>query len=154
MRERDEKARRLRFKAKPRGLVPLVEPETNVAQMLYELKGSVKGLVAKDQQVIVYVPMSEKREQTTVPYSAIVFDAYGSSWIYLEKTPPSAKQHVFERRRIELGASRGDEIDVILSGLTKGDNVVTEGAQVLFSREFHKPPVPKGVPKQEVDDDD
>jgi membrane fusion protein, heavy metal efflux system len=136
-----------RLRAVPKGVVPQVEPDTHTVTALYEVKGKKDGLFAKDQLVTVHIPAGEKREQTVVPYSAVVFDAYGGAWVYVEKG------HTYERRRVELGPSLGDSIVVHRSGLTKEDNVVVNGAQAIFSREFHKPPAADGA-KQEVDDDD
>ena len=75
-----------------------------------------------------------------VPYSALVFDAFGHSWIYLERTAANAAKHQFERRRIEL-VSSGDGGVIVRPALESGERVVTNGAGVLFSREFHKTPV-------------
>src|SRR5262249_22753491 len=60
---------------------------------------------AKDQMVTVYIPLGQERTESVVPYSALVFDAFGGSWIYLDRTEAKAKdkESKFERRRVELG---------------------------------------------------
>jgi len=170
-----------RFRATPLGLVPQVDPVRHTADLLYELSpyslaargqqtvhavGSVaapllgmapaglpqRTAFAKDQMVTVYVPLGVKRVETVVPYSAFVFDAFGGAWIYLERTEAKAKEHRFERRRVEMGPVIGGEF-VIRPGLTSSDRVVVTGAGFLFSREFHSPPVAAGH-KQDIDDDD
>src|SRR5262249_49009868 len=93
------------FEAKPVAAVPQVDTIRHTADMLYELTPdpAKRLLLAKDQMVTVYVALGQQKEETVLPYSAVVFDAYAGTWIYLDKTPEGAKQHVFERRRVELG---------------------------------------------------
>jgi len=43
---------------------------------------------------------------------------------------------------VELGAPAGDDV-AVRPGLSRGTRVVTAGAAALFSREFHRPPVPE-----------
>jgi RND family efflux transporter MFP subunit len=133
-----------RYEAKPRHLVPAIDPDRRTADMLYEVTGPHQGLIAKDQLVSVFMPLGSISEKSLVPYSAIVFDAHGGTWVYVEKTTAGAKEHVFERRRVELLASAGKDV-IVRPRLATTDNVVTSGAQELFSREFYKTP---------VDDDD
>jgi RND family efflux transporter MFP subunit len=105
----------------------------------------------KDEMLTVQVPLGESRERTVVPAAAVVFDIHGGSWIYLERSPPDAKESVFERRRVQLGP-RVSTGQVITPALAREDRIVTTGAAALFSREFYKPPAPG--PAKEVDDDD
>ena len=109
--------------------------------------------LAKDQMVTVYVPLGTARKECVVPYSAVVFDAYGGAWIYLDKTAKEAETHLYERRRVELGPAVKEGI-VVRPALGPQEKIVVEGAAALFSREFHKPPVGAGAAKSEVDDDD
>ena len=109
--------------------------------------------LAKDQMVTVYVPLGAKRRQCIMPYSAVVFDAYGGAWIYVDKTGTAAGKHVYERRRVELGPAVKEGI-VVHPAIASTEKVVVEGAAALFSREFHKPPVGAGAAKTEIDDDD
>jgi multidrug efflux pump subunit AcrA (membrane-fusion protein) len=94
---------------------------------------------AKDQMVDVLVPLGGKRQESVVPYTAVVYDSYGGSWVYLDRSKDGDKKHVFERRRVEVGATVDGGV-VIGAGAQKGDRVVVEGVGVLFSREFHRPP--------------
>jgi cobalt-zinc-cadmium efflux system membrane fusion protein len=141
--------------AKPLAVIPLVDPIRHTADMLYELAlpTEQRPALAKDQMVTVQLPLGRLRESTVVPYSAVIFDAYAGTWIYLDKTPPGSAIHTYERRRVQLGPSV--EGGVVVRPLCQpGEQVVARGAAALFSREFHYPPVAKAATKQDVDDDD
>ena len=140
-----------RLAAKPLGIVRAVDPDRHTADILYELPAVLGMNLFKDEMVTVLVPLDRAREETVVPYSAVVFDAYAGAWIYLDRTPDGAKHDTYERRRVELAASLGKDV-VIRPGCKKGDRVVIDGAAELFSREFHKPPGVKSG--QDLDDDD
>jgi RND family efflux transporter MFP subunit len=144
--------REKRFEAVSKALVPVVDPDRHTAELLYEVVGPHDGLFAKDQLVSVFVPLGGSREHTVVPYSAVVFDSNAGAWVYLEKSAPDAKHHVFERRRVELGGSVGTDV-IVRPVLGKKDRVVISGAQELFSREFFRPPVAKGEKDEDLDDD-
>src|SRR5262249_48387365 len=64
--------------------------------------------LAKDQMLPVWIPAGGRRVESLVPYAALVFDAHGGTWVYVDRTAGGAEQHVYERRRVELGpAARG-----------------------------------------------
>jgi hypothetical protein len=69
-----------------------------------------------------------------------VFDTHGHAWVYLER-PEKDGKHQFERRLIELVTAVDGGL-LVRSSLRDGDVVVTEGAAVLFSRDFFKTPMP------------
>jgi multidrug efflux pump subunit AcrA (membrane-fusion protein) len=151
-----------RWQASPEGLVPLVDPVRHTADLLYRLDlpaGNTKEegkrpppVLAKDLMVTVLIPLGEKRPETVVPASALVHDAFGGTWLYLELSPGKG-HHVFERRRIELGPTV-PEGRVIRPGLTAKDKLVVKGAANIYSREFHKPPAGAAAAPPVVDDDD
>jgi RND family efflux transporter MFP subunit len=132
------------IEAKPVALVPLVDAVRHTADMIYELPAATgRPVLAKDQMVTAFVPLGRQSEETVVPYSAIVFDAYAGAWIYLEKEPKDGKQ-VYERRRVEVGASVDGGV-VVRPCCKPGERVVVTGAAALFSREFFFAPVPTGT---------
>jgi biotin carboxyl carrier protein len=104
---------------------------------------------AKDQLLTVFVPLGKLRTESVVPYSAVIFDSHGGAWIYLDRTPKQAAQHLYERRRVDLGPMVAGGV-VIRPAARRDDRVVVSGAGLLFSREFHQTPA-KSAP---VDDDD
>jgi RND family efflux transporter MFP subunit len=126
----------------PVALVPLVDLMRHTADQIYKLAGKLPvGLVAKDQMVTVLVPIGSEAQESVVPYSAVIFDAYGGTWIYLDRGADPKGVHTYERRYVLLGAALGNDV-VVRPTLRAGDRVVVEGAGVLFSREFFKPPLP------------
>jgi len=71
----------------------------------------------------------------------VIYDAYSGAWVYLDRGVDSKSGlHVFERRRVELGAAKGDDV-VIRPALQSTDRIVVDGAAKLFSAEFFKGPV-------------
>jgi RND family efflux transporter MFP subunit len=132
---------------------PQVDAPRHSADLVYELLPGKDKLpeFVKNQAVTVHVPLGRERSTTLVPYAAVVFDGFGGSWIYLDRTADGSSEHRYERRRVETGWSRGGEV-TIRPGFAQPEHVVVAGAGVLFSREFHRPPV--AGPASPVDDDD
>jgi RND family efflux transporter MFP subunit len=131
------------FKAKYVGRVAQVDPVKHTAELWYELLPTKEAdRFVKDQMVTVHIPLGKKEKGTVVPYSAIVFDVHGQAWVYLERAEEGGK-HKFERRFVELVTAVDNGLLVRGSpSLSDGDIVVTQGAAVLFSRDFFKTPVP------------
>jgi cobalt-zinc-cadmium efflux system membrane fusion protein len=153
------------FTLQPVAVVPLVDTARHTADLIYELPAEAvrQGIFAKDLMIAVAVPLGEPRPEKdlVVPYAAVVFDAYAGAWVYFDLTADGAKEHVYERRRVELGTriplaagayrDARDGVVIRLEDKPAG-RVVTAGAAALFSREFHKPPVAGS--SGPVDDDD
>lgn len=135
---------------KPMAFVPQVDLLRHTADMIYELPADTRPF-AKDQMLSVLIPLGGKHDECIVPYAAVVFDAYGGSWVYVERTEAGAKTHVFERRRVELGPAV-ETCVVVHPACKPGEAVVAAGAASLFSREFHKPPA-AGAAAKDLDDD-
>ena len=70
----------------------------------------------------------------------MIYDAHGHAWIYLEVTKENDARHRFERRPVEVVAAVDSGL-ALRTRLDSGERVVTSGAAVLFSRDFHKTPV-------------
>jgi RND family efflux transporter MFP subunit len=137
---KDAAGQPVRLEAEPVAFVPLVDPAKHTADLIYRLDaGKTTMPWAKDQMVDVLVPLGDKRKESVVPYTAVVYDSYGGSWVYLDRSKQGDNKHVFERRRVEVGATVDGGV-VIGSAAQEGDRVVVEGVGVLFSREFHRPP--------------
>jgi cobalt-zinc-cadmium efflux system membrane fusion protein len=135
----------LRFEAAPVAFVPLVDPVKHTADLIYRLPPAGKTMLwAKDQMVDVLVPLGTERKESIVPYSAVVYDSYGGTWVYIDRSKPGDKTHVYERRRVELGPTVGGGVVIRADGqhpaAQEGERVVVESTAVLHSREFHRPP--------------
>lgn len=139
--------------AEPVAMVPQVDLARHTADLLYRLPVAASVNLAKDQMLAVQVPLGESKRESVVPYAAIIFDAYAGTWLYVDQTPAKASDHVFERRRVELGPAVKGGI-VVRPALKPEDRVVVDGAAALFSREFHRPPVTVSGANAKVDDDD
>lgn len=137
--------------ASPLPAVPEVDPVKHTAELLYQLKVPEGRTVARNQMFEVDVPLRQATKETVLPYSALIFDAHGGTWIYVQRSKKTDKQQVFQRLRVELGPSLGKNI--VVRPPLGAEEVVVEGAGVLFSREFHRPPVAHAA-KAEVEDDD
>jgi hypothetical protein len=68
--------------------------------------------------------------QTTIPFSAVIYDARGRGWTYTSPEPL-----VFVRARIAVDREIGD-VAYLNAGPPPGTTVVTVGAQVLWGTEF------------------
>ena len=114
--------------ARPVRAPPTADPVAASADLFYELRGG--PLVRPGQRVSVELPLRGRSRQLVVPWSAVVYDINGSTWIY-ENTEP----HVFVRRRVEIAWVAGN-LAVLARGPAAGTRAVTEGAAELFGTEF------------------
>ncbi len=82
------------------------------------------------QRVGIWIPLRESQTGLIVPWSAILYDYHGGTWVYEE-----IQAGKFARRRVEVRAIESG--DALLSrGLRSGMNVVTDGSAELFGVEF------------------
>jgi multidrug efflux pump subunit AcrA (membrane-fusion protein) len=139
------------YDATPVAAVPLVDTARHTADLVYKMSPRPRTapgkppaeptFFAKDQMVTVFVPLGRKRDESVVPYDAVVFDAHGGAWVYIDRTLiKEDKVHRYERRRVELGPNVKGGV-VLRPAAQPGERVVVSGAALLFSREFHKTPV-------------
>jgi hypothetical protein len=68
-------------------------------------------------------------EQTVIPYSSIVYDTEGHTWVY---TSPQTGTYL--RTGVQVESIDGDDA-IIAAGLASGTAVVTVGAEELFGSE-------------------
>jgi hypothetical protein len=127
---------------RPVSLVPQVDAATHTAELYYDLAPALAELrqnkarlpvVAKDMRANVALPQQVRRDETVVPSEAVVRDAGGAAWIYLEREAEGGRRH-YERRRVEVGPLLKEGL-VIRPTLAPVDRVVTAGAAGLLSRE-------------------
>jgi len=86
------------------------------------------GIATAQVQNMAAVP--GKPQQTVVPYSAVLYDPTGATWVY---TNPESR--VFVREAITVDAIRGDRA-LLSKGPAAGTAVVTVGAAELFGAEL------------------
>jgi uncharacterized protein YcfL len=73
---------------------------------------------------------AEAQSQRTVPYSAVLYDVQGNTWVY---TMPKPLTYV--RHRVVVADIRSDQATLI-EGPPSGTMLVTEGAAMLYGTEL------------------
>jgi hypothetical protein len=105
------------------------DPLATSIDLYYEIENS-KGDFRPGQKISVTLPYSGTALSLVVPYSAIVYDIHGGTWVY-EQTAPN----VFVRRRVEV-ENVTNEKAILRRGPAPGTKVVYVGAAELFGTEF------------------
>ena len=113
---------------------PIPAPPTATAlsstvDLYYELKNP-DGQYRPGQRLGATLALSGETEQRGIPWSAVVQDVNGGSWVY-EVTAPQT----FIRRRVQVRQVIGDWM-VFDKGPAVGAKIVTEGVAELFGTEF------------------
>jgi RND family efflux transporter MFP subunit len=97
--------------------------------LFYEMDNT-DGAYRAGQRVQVSIELQESGEHVVVPWSAVLQDIHGGSWVYVQREPG-----VYVRTRIELQRVAGD-IAILAKGPQPGANVVTVGVAELAGSEF------------------
>jgi len=98
----------------------------------YQVSGAGHGL-APGQAVRVELPLSNNGNGTLrmiVPYSAVLYDVHGETWVYTNPAPLTFVRHLINVDYIE-----GDQA-ILLEGPPAGTSIVTVGVAELFGLEF------------------
>jgi RND family efflux transporter MFP subunit len=82
------------------------------------------------QRVGVTLPLKGDETSLVVPLSALVRDAHGSTWVYVNIAP-----HAYARQRVFVDRVVG-ELAALGSGPKVGAKVVTQGVAELYGAEF------------------
>ena len=105
------------------------DPQSVTVDIFYELPNTDFSY-RPGQKVSVTINLKVSEQTLVVPYSSILYDMYGGTWVY-ENTKPQK----YVRRRIEL-LHVLDGLAVLSRGPTVGAKVVSAGAAELFGTEF------------------
>ncbi len=105
------------------------DPLATSVDLYYELENS-KGAFRPGQKISVILTFNGQSRSLAIPYSAIVYDISGGTWVY---TNPAENTYV--RKRVELQTVT-DNKAVISRGLKAGEKIVTVGVAELFGTEF------------------
>lgn len=105
------------------------DPQSATVDIFYELPNT-GSIYRPGQKVSVTIPLKVSEQTKVVPYSSILYDMYGGTWVY-ENTEPQK----YVRRRIEL-LHVLDGLAVLSRGPAVGAKVVSAGAAELFGTEF------------------
>ncbi|MCI0437163.1 MAG: efflux RND transporter periplasmic adaptor subunit, partial [Gemmatimonadetes bacterium] len=115
--------------ARPIAAPPSADATASSVDLYFELRNP-ESLLRPGHRVTVSLPMLDSAEGLVVPWSAVLYDINGGTWVY-EQLSAS----MFARRRIEL-SHRVGEWAVLTRGPEPGARVVTAGAAELFGTEF------------------
>jgi cobalt-zinc-cadmium efflux system membrane fusion protein len=115
--------------ARPVAAPPSADPAAATADLYYELQNG-DGQLRPGQKVGVTLTTQVKEESLVVPWSAVLHDIHGGTWLY-ENTAPQ----VYVRRPIEV-RTVVDDLAVLERGPAPGTRVVSVGAAELFGTEF------------------
>jgi cobalt-zinc-cadmium efflux system membrane fusion protein len=105
------------------------DPQSVTVDIFYELPNTDFSY-RPGQKVSVTITLKVSEQTLVVPYSSILYDMYGGTWVY-ENTEPQK----YVRRRIEL-LHVLDGLAVLSRGPAVGAKVVSAGAAELFGTEF------------------
>ena len=115
--------------AKPVSAPPTAVAFASSADLYYEVDNA-DGQFRPGQKMNAGLPLRDEREALVVPYSAIVYDILGGSWVY-----ESLGEQKYARRRVQLKYVV-DASAVLASGPPVGSKIVSEGAEELLGTEF------------------
>jgi len=108
---------------------PTADSMSASVDLFFRLANS-QSLYRPQQRVGIWIPLRESQTGLIVPWSAILYDYHGGTWVYEQMQAGK-----FARRRVEVGAIESG--DALLSrGLRPEMNVVTDGSAELYGVEF------------------
>jgi RND family efflux transporter MFP subunit len=114
--------------AKPVAAPPSANPLSATVDLFYEMPNA-DGKLFPGQRLGVTLPLADTSESLSVPWSALVFDIHGGTWVYKRIGP-----HRYARQRVVVAYTVGAEA-VLSSGPPVGTTIVTAGVQELFGAE-------------------
>lgn len=114
--------------ARPVAAPPSANPLAATVDVFYELP-NLDGRLTPGQRLGVTIPLADAKESLTVPWSAVVFDVHGGTWVYAQTAP-----HTYARKRVVVLYTAGADA-VLASGPAAGTRVVAHGGQELFGAE-------------------
>ncbi len=126
--------------AKPIPAPPSANPLAATVDVFYELANTDSKLTP-GQRLGVTIPLGNANECRTIPWSAIVFDINGGTWVYVQTAT-----HTYTRRRVLVSHTEGENAilaDTLPDAPTKtpaigpsvGAKIVTAGTHQLFGAE-------------------
>ena len=118
------------FQAVPiSGAPQFARADASTVDVFYHVSNP-NGKFRPNQRVGVEIPLRQKTDGTVVPWSAILHDVHGNSWVYSK-----IGDRTYARQRVQLLYIQ-DSLAVLSKGLAAGTPVVVTGAAELFGTEF------------------
>ncbi len=115
--------------ARPVTAPPSANAAASTVDLFYEVTNK-SGAFRLGQKVGVILPLREEEDSLVIPWSAVVHDVQGGTWVY-ENTASLA----YTRRRVEVSRVVGSEV-VLTRGVKPGARIVVTGVAELFGTEF------------------
>lgn len=114
--------------AKPVAAPPSANPLAATVDVFYEIPNA-DGKLTPGQRLGVTIPLAHAKESLTVPWSAVIYDVHGGTWVYAQTAP-----RTYARRRVVVLCTAGADA-VLANGPPAGTKVVAHGGQELFGAE-------------------
>lgn len=108
---------------------PSANPAAATIDLFYAVKNS-DATLRPGQRVGVLIPLRSEDENLVVPWSAIVYDINGGSWIY-----QALQANIYQRRRVQVQRVVDDQA-AVTGDIVAGIEVVSTGVAELFGTEF------------------
>lgn len=115
--------------AKPVAAPPSANGGASTVDLFYSVTNAA-GLFRVGQKVGVVVPLKDEETGSVVPWSAVVHDAQGGTWVYENPSP-----QLYVRRRVHVSRVQNHDAQVI-SGIREGARVAVQGVAELFGAEM------------------
>ena len=122
-------SKELSLLAKPINAPPTADPLTSTTHLYYALKNVDSTLRPMQRITVTLNTLSKTDNKLTIPYSAVVYDIYGGSWVYMQQSKNS-----YERKRVFLDHI-SDRQAIINEGPAANSKIVINGALELFAVE-------------------
>ena len=108
---------------------PAADSMTSTIDVIYEIP-NLEGAIRPGQRLLVTLPLRGEAESLIVPYSSVLYDIHGGTWVYAK-----AGERTYERTRVEVRHMLGNRV-LIARGVQEGVEVVVDGAAEIFGTEF------------------
>jgi RND family efflux transporter MFP subunit len=115
--------------ARPANAPPTADPTNDTADLYFELSNA-DGSLRPGQKMGVTLSERAPEEGLIVPWSAVLHDTTGGTWVYEQIAPQQ-----YARRRVEVRRVV-DSVAMLARGPAPGAKVVTSGAAEIFGTEF------------------
>lgn len=103
-------------------------PPADKGALVYQLGGGEQAM-RPEQRVLIELSYRPK-QQASVPFSAIFYDAKGGAWVYKVSAPLTYVRHAVSVAYVE------GETAILTEGPPAGTEIVTQGASLLAGIEF------------------
>lgn len=108
---------------------PATRSSSPATDFFYEVENADGGLRIGGR-VGITLPLKSSAETLVIPWSAVVHDIQGGTWVY-QRTAPLT----YARQRVQVSHVVGKDC-ALASGVKPGDAIVTDGVAELFGTEF------------------